>query len=38
MASKTLEIVVKAKDEASKAFDSLSDKIQKNLKTIRIAS
>ena len=38
MATKNIDIVVKAKDEASKAFESLSTKIQKNLKTIKIAS
>lgn len=38
MATKEIDIVVNAKDNASKAFDSLSDKIKKNLNTIKIAS
>ena len=38
MATKNIDIVVNAKDNASKAFDSLSDKIKKNLNTIKIAS
>lgn len=38
MATKNIDIVINAKDNASKAFDSLWDKIKKNLNTIKIAS
>jgi len=38
MATKNIDIVINAKDNASKAFDTLWDKIKKNLNTIKIAS
>ena len=38
MATKNIDIVINAKDNASKAFETLWDKIKKNLNTIRIAS
>lgn len=38
MATKNIDIIVTAKDNASKAFTTLWDTIQKNLKTIKIAS
>ena len=38
MATKNIDIVINAKDNASKAFDSLWDKIKKNLTAISVVS